>query len=504
MSALGPAAVVVLVAGGLTAVTAPSAHSAPRTVTATAAGAAAATEAATEAATARAGSDADFNGDGYGDLVVGTPKAEAPGQFTGGAVTVTYGSASGVSPARSVTLGQDSPSVPGAGESGDEFGESTASGDVDGDGYADLVVGAPGERLADGRGGMVTVLWGGPKGLAYGGTPVTSPRAYDQDFGEGVAVADLDGDAGLNIAVVSRANAWYVPDGFGREDNDDNAPIPAEGGWNGRDARAQDVVAADVTGSGSAGLVAYGWESDYGPDWTGYFTCGAAGLAFDSDLIERDGIGTGTRTAAATGDIDGDGIDDLVTGDRFDGAGGTVTIRYGAPGGPGTAREPVTIGQDSPGVPGADEPNDWFGASVSVGDVTGDGYADLAVGVERENVDGVTSTGAAVLLKGSAKGLATSGNQSFHQATSGVPGVPEEYDYFGSAVHLSDVSGDGRADLAVSARGEDVVEGSDEDGGVWVLRGASGGLTTQQATSFSAPRFGLGFAGRQFGSVLPD
>src|SRR4051794_12177712 len=88
----------------------------------------------------------DFDGDGFADLAVGVPGEDIGFRSGAGAVNVIYGSATGLTEVGDQFWAQESVGVPGASEPGDHFG-SPASGDFDGDGYADLAVGVPGEAI---------------------------------------------------------------------------------------------------------------------------------------------------------------------------------------------------------------------------------------------------------------------------------------------------------------------------------------------------------------------
>ncbi|MFH9041509.1 N-acetylmuramoyl-L-alanine amidase [Streptomyces sp. NPDC017966] len=394
----------------------------------------------------------DHNRDGLADLVAGTPKASS-----GGSVTVIPGGLNGPVTGAKRTLTQSSAGVPGSNESGDGFGTSTAWGDVNGDGHADLAIGVPGENDTDGdtdRGGVVVMYGPGLNtGFSYSTSGVTQTGAK---LGTTVAVGDFDGDG--------KADVFAAGTGRG-------------GNWN---ARHTGGATKYGTLTGSTGAVSYldAASGDFNRDGYADIALNYRDTGGISRIVRFAGSASGLTKAGvlsvkggrslAAGDFNGNGYDDIVIGQPVAAEsggstpGGRIAMVLGTSTG-FTTTGMRTLHQDTSGVPGGNESGDALGTSVSAGDHNRDGYADVLAGAPGEDLTRSGSSrkdaGQVLLFRGGSSGLTGSGAVSVSQDTSGITGSTESGDRFGAAVSLTDLSGYGRADLTVGADGEDTSDG---------------------------------------------
>jgi hypothetical protein len=146
-----------------------------------------------------------------------------------------------------------------------------------------------------------------------------------------------------------------------------------------------------------------------------------------------------------------------------------------------TSPDDQFLSQDSAGVKDSAESGDMFGSSLGTADFNNDGFADLVVGANREDVGAIADAGAANVLYGSAAGLqATSPDDQFlSQDSAGVKDSAGSGDGFGSSLGTGDFNHDGFAELALGVPLESVGAGA-HTGAVNALYGSATGL---QATA---------------------
>lgn len=205
--------------------------------------------------------------------------------------------------------------------------------------------------------------------------------------------------------------------------------------------------------------------------------------------------------AMTSGDFNDDGYADLAVGnpgefvpETAEAFGGAVWIFYGGATGLDLT-QPQHFNQDVAGVPGEMQGYDFFGGAVAAGDLNGDGHDDLAIGARGEKVNGFANAGSATVLFGGSTGLTTAGAQLLTQDTPGVPSDAEANDTFGWGLAIGDVTGDGYADLAISAPSEGESSSPFEGGIIVLLPGGPGGVTGDGATSFLGVEMGVGGVG---------
>ena len=405
----------------------------------------------------------DFDHDGFDDLAVGIPGEDIGAATNAGAVEIRYGAANRFDAleSRRLLLHEDVAGVPDQAGVDDRFGEVLAAGDLDGDTFADLLVGVPSESVAgNGNAGRLFVFYGSVSGVVVAGaqtldentTGIASDPFGNDRFSRALVVGDWNADGFADLAV--GVDHW-----------------------------------GDVARSGAVHVL-YSNASGPNPASDLFVNQDSPGIADVQEEFDYFGAGL------AAGDWNGDGFDDLAIAAPYEDVGpeggttadaGVVHVLFGSPT-TVLANAPQYWSQATAGVPGELASSARFGGALAGADFDGDGFDDLAIGAVGDPVLPGSFVGAVIVLRGSATGPAATDAASWDLDQPGIPGTATDSDFFGYALAAGDFNHDGHADLAIGAPKDEVPPFASDSGTVLVLYGTlfadsfeSAGLTQWSA-----------------------
>ncbi len=373
----------------------------------------------------------DVNGDGFDDLIIGARSADANGISYAGQSYVVFGSNSGFGASFNLSTlnGSNGFAINGIAASDFSGNSVSSAGDVNGDGFDDLIIGA---RYAD------------PNGFSSGQSYVVF--GSNSGFGASFNLSTLNGSNGFainGIAAADRVARSVSSAGDVNGDGFDDLIIGAS--------------RASANGIGSAGqsYVVFGSNSGFGAGLSLSTLNGSNGFAING-IAANDNSGSSVSSA---GDVNGDGIDDLIIG--APGASpngisyaGQSYVLFGSNSGFGAGVDLSTLNGSNGFAINGIAAGDLSGSSVSsAGDVNGDGIDDLIIGAFAADPNGINLAGQSYVVFGSNSGFAEGCDLSALNGSNGfaINGIAAGDQSGLSVSSAGDVNGDGFDDLIIGA-----------------------------------------------------
>lgn len=436
----------------------------------------------------------DVNGDGYDDVVVASPDfgVSQPGE---GSIYLYLGGPSGLSTSTAWSKEGN--------QTGAHLGYSLApAGDVNADGYDDVIIGAPSYNNATDDSGAAWIYLGGPTGLASSANFFVE-GGTNWHFGWTVAtIGDSNGDGYSDVFISGgTGNPMYVYVYQGSASGMDDAVDHIYSDTGNSSFGLAMFTAGDTNGDGYADAVVGDRTQDSGntangPEGAVYLfeSMGSFGLspAATTTIYGEEDVSSlsffGARVTTA-GDVNGDGYGDVVVSDYNYGVGqaGAVWIYLGRP-----TREP---GNDD-WTEEADQAGAHFGNALATGDWNADGYSDLAVGAWFQD-NPTDDEGVLYVYHGGRGGLSTT--------IASARDCDQANALFGRSVaNAGDTDGDGFEDLLVGAPNWD--GGETNEGAVWLYRGGATGISSYPSIRLERDQAGawVGWAVASAGDVNAD
>ncbi len=342
---------------------------------------------------------------------------------------------------------------------GEQLGYSVSTaGDVNGDGYGDVIIGSPNYGNGETNEGRALVFHGSSTGLPVTPNWINESNQISANYGSSVFTAgDINGDGFSDVIVGAKSyDNGETDEGIASVYSGSASGLSATSNWSAASGQTGSSFgfsvssAGDVNGDGYSDVLIGAPSYDNGQTDEGKLFAyygSSSGLPAISDYSVIEGNQTGAQlgsSVSSAGDVNGDGYSDILIGVPFFDLGqsdeGLVYLIYGTP-------EGLELGVGWSAQ--SNQTDALFGnEAATAGDVNGDGYSDVIIGAFRYD-SGQSNEGSAFLWYGSSSGL-------------GANGTPQNADWkaesnqananFGESVSTAgDVNGDGYSDVIIGA-----------------------------------------------------
>jgi hypothetical protein len=416
----------------------------------------------------------DVNVDGYSDVIIGAMHY-SNGQFEEGAAFVYYGSASGLS---SIPAWQVESNKADA-----NFGISVAdAGDVNGDGFDDVIVGAANYSNGQTFEGAAFVYHGSALGLSTTPSWQVESNQAQAVLGHSVASAgDVNGDGFSDVIV----GASYYSSGQSFEGAafvyyGSTIGLSTVAGWQVESNQVNGNMgfsvagAGDVNGDGYSDVVVGASGYNYGQNRGAAMVYHGSALGLSASaittIVGSQLAGTLGRSISCAGDVNNDGYSDLIVGEFSYENGqimeGAAFVYLGSSQG----INPIAVWHVE-----SNQSYALLGIAVAgAGDVNGDGYSDVIVGASYYD-NGIYNDGIVFLYHGTGRGLSDTPAWQLQGGTAET--------YLGDAVACAgDVNGDGYSDVILGVWNYE--NGQTSEGAAFAFYGSTHGLSTTEDQTF--------------------